>query len=94
MSRPWPKSGFSKPSRVLGLYTGELREEEAAVCVQDSIAFTREAFDFGRQLAADETRGFRLDISKNDWRAWRQRSILVTTIRPSYVFRWGSTHVY
>ncbi len=37
--------GFSKPSRVVSLYTGTPQEEDATGRFHASIAFTREAFD-------------------------------------------------
>lgn len=85
--------GFSKPSRVLSLYTGTLQEEDATGRFHASIAFTREAFesaggwpltkrgDFDQQLLARLSRS----------------SAIVDPCRnhpPSYVFRWGSTGAY
>tara|TARA_R110002096_G_C14446168_1_gene711159 strand:+ start:207 stop:851 length:645 start_codon:yes stop_codon:yes gene_type:complete len=85
--------GFSKPSRVLSLYTGELREEEAAGRFHASIAFTRESFD--------TTGGWPLTKRGDfDQTFLRRLAGVMTTVDPcrthppSYVFRWGSTRSY
>jgi len=84
---------WSKPSKVLSDYTGQVQEEDAAGRFHASVAFTRQAFekaggwpltlrgDFDQQLIA------------------RLNSIgpaadPCTMASPSYVFRWGSTGAY
>lgn len=86
-------NSWSKPSTVLSLYTGEVREEEATGRFHASLAVSRTAFeqcggwpltlrgDFDQQLIA------------------RLNSIgkpgdPCMTNKPGYVFRWGSTGAY
>ena len=84
---------WSKPSKVLSDYTGEIQEEDATGRFHASLAFTRQAFeqvggwpltlrgDFDQQLIAKlNTVGLLGD------------PCLVA--KPGYVFRWGSTGAY
>ncbi|WP_145427689.1 hypothetical protein [Symmachiella dynata] len=78
---------------MLSLYTGELREEEAAGRFHASIAFTCEAFD--------STGGWPLTKSRDFDQTFLQRLASVTNTvdpchnhPPSYVLRWGSTAGY
>ena len=86
-------AGFSKPSRVLSLYTGELREEEAAGRFHASIAFTREVFE----AVGGRPKTKRGDFDQMFLRLLAGAARTVDCCRaspPSYVFRWGSTHAY
>ena len=84
--------GFSKPSRVLSLYTGEVEEEAAAGRFHASLAFTREAFD--------EAGGWPLTKRGDFDQVFIKRMSIngqVDTCQhgePSYVFRWQSTGEY
>jgi hypothetical protein len=84
---------WSKPSKVLSDYTGEIREEDATGRFHASIAMTRQAFiqcggwpltlrgDFDQQLLARlATTGTPADPCSD--------------AQPGYVFRWGSTGAY
>jgi len=85
--------GFSKPSRVLSLYTGEPREEEAAGRFHASIAFTRESLD----LAGGWPLTKRGDFDQTFLQRLAGAATAVDPCRtfpPSYVFRWGSTQSY
>ncbi len=85
--------GFSKPSRVLSLYTGELHEEEAVGRFHASIAFTREVFE----LAGGWPLTKRGDFDQTFLQRLAGVATLVDPCRafaPSYVFRWGSTRCY
>jgi len=84
---------WSKPSKVLSDYTGQIEEEDATGRFHASLAFTRQAFekvggwpltmrgDFDQQLIA---RLNELGLPGNP----------CTVASPSYVFRWGSTGAY
>lgn len=84
---------WSKPSKVLSDYTGQIQEEDATGRFHASIAMTRNAFeivcgwpltlrgDFDQQLIAKLT-------------ATGTPSDPVAVAPPGYVFRWGSTHAY
>jgi hypothetical protein len=84
---------WSKPSRVLSDYTGQIEEEDATGRFHASLAFTRLAFeqvggwpltlrgDFDQQLVA---RLNGLGIAADP----------CSVASPSYVFRWGSTGAY
>ena len=84
---------WSKPSKVLSLYTGEVQEEDATGRFHASMAFTRQAFgyvcgwpltmrgDFDQQLLARFT-GIGPPADP------------CSVTEPSYVFRWGSTAAY
>lgn len=85
--------GFSKPSRVLSLYTGTLQEEDATGRFHASIAFTREAFDSAGGWPLTK----RGDFDQQLLARLSQSSATVDPCRthpPSYVFRWGSTGSY
>ena len=84
---------WSKPSKVLSDYTGEIREEDATGRFHASIAMTRQAFiqcggwpltlrgDFDQQLLARlATTGTPADPCSVE--------------PPGYIFRWGSTQAY
>jgi hypothetical protein len=84
---------WSKPSKVLSDYTGEIQEEDAAGRFHASLAFTRRALeqvggwpmtlrgDFDQQLIARlNAVGFAGDPCE--------------FADPAYVFRWGSTGAY
>ena len=85
--------GFSKPSRVLSLYTGTLQEEAGAGRFHASIAFTREAYETAGGWPLTKRGDF-------DQQLLTRLSQAATTVDPchthppSYVFRWGSTHAY
>ncbi|MEI7702816.1 MAG: glycosyltransferase family A protein, partial [Planctomycetia bacterium] len=84
---------WSKPSKVLSDYTGEIREEDATGRFHASLAFTRQAFeqvggwpltlrgDFDQQLLARLT-------------AIGSPADPCAVAGPGYVFRWGSTGAY
>lgn len=84
---------WSKPSKVLSDYTGEIQEEDATGRFHASLAFTRQALeqvggwpltlrgDFDQQLIAR----FNAIGPAGD-------SCLLAA--PSYIFRWGSTGAY
>jgi len=84
---------WSKPSKVLSDYTGQIQEEDATGRFHASLAFTRQAFeqvagwpltmrgDFDQQLIASLN-----SIGKP--------GDPCTVDRPGYVFRWGSTGAY
>jgi hypothetical protein len=84
---------WSKPSKVLSDYTGQIEEEDAAGRFHASFAFTRQAFeqvggwpltlrgDFDQQLIA------RLNGLASPGNPCSVES-------PSYIFRWGSTGAY
>jgi hypothetical protein len=84
---------WSKPSRVLSDYTGEMQEEDATGRFHASLAFTRHAIeqvagwpltmrgDFDQQLIA------RLN-------GLGSPADPCSVGNPSYVFRWGSTGAY
>ena len=84
---------WSKPSKVLSDYTGEIREEDATGRFHASIAMTRQAFDecggwpltmrgdFDQQLIARLT-------------AVGPSADPCSVAEPAYVFRWGSTDAY
>ena len=84
---------WSKPSKVLSDYTGEIQEEDATGRFHASLAFTRLAFekvggwpltlrgDFDQQLIA------RLN-------GLGSPADPCSVGNPSYVFRWGSTGAY
>jgi len=84
---------WSKPSKVLSDYTGEIREEDATGRFHASIAMRREAFaqcggwpltlrgDFDQQL-----------IARLNGLGYAADPCAVAS--PSYVFRWGSTGAY
>jgi cellulose synthase/poly-beta-1,6-N-acetylglucosamine synthase-like glycosyltransferase len=84
---------WSKPSKVLSLYTGKLQEEDAAGRFHASIAMTRQAFD--------ECGGWPLTM-RGDFD--QQLLARLTATGPSgdpcsvagsgYIFRWGSTGAY
>jgi glycosyltransferase involved in cell wall biosynthesis len=85
--------GFSKPSRVLSLYTGTLQGEDATGRFHASIAFTRAAFD----AAGGWPLTRRGDFDQQFLARLSQSSATTDPCRthaPSYVFRWGSTHSY
>jgi len=84
---------WSKPSKVLSDYTGEVQEEDATGRFHASLAFTRLALekvcgwpltlrgDFDQQLIA---RLNELGLPGNP----------CTIANPTYIFRWGSTGAY
>ncbi len=84
---------WSKPSKVLSDYTGQIQEEEATGRFHASLAFTRQAFeqvgawpltmrgDFDQQLLARLT-------------ATGPSGDPCSVAGPGYVFRWGSTDAY
>jgi hypothetical protein len=84
---------WSKPSKVLSDYTGQIEEEDATGRFHCSLAFTRQAFenargwpvtlrgDFDQQLIA---RLCGLGSAGNP----------CAVNRPSYIFRWRSTGAY
>jgi hypothetical protein len=84
---------WSKPSKVLSDYTGQIEEEDATGRFHASLAFTRQAFenvsgwpltprgDFDQQLIA------RLN-------GLSPVADPCTFASPSYVFRWSSTGAY
>ncbi len=84
---------WSKPSKVLSDYTGQILEEDASGRFHASLAFTRQAFeqvggwpltlrgDFDQQLIA------RLN-------GLARPSNPCSVGSPSYIFRWGSTGAY
>jgi glycosyltransferase involved in cell wall biosynthesis len=84
---------WSKPSKVLSDYTGEIREEDATGRFHASLAFTRHAFeqvggwpltlrgDFDQQLIS------RLNAIGLPGDPYQLAA-------PAYVFRWGSTGAY
>ncbi len=84
---------WSKPSKVLSDYTGQIEEEDATGRFHASLAFTRQAFeqvggwpltlrgDFDQQLIARLT-------------AMGQPADPCSVAEPGYVFRWGSTAAY
>lgn len=84
---------WSKPSKVLSDYTGQIQEEDAIGRFHASMAMTRSAFDqcggwpltlrgdFDQQLIA------RLN-------AVGMPADPCTAAGPGYVFRWGSTGAY
>jgi glycosyltransferase involved in cell wall biosynthesis len=84
---------WSKPSKVLSDYTGEIREEDATGRFHASLAFTRQTLekvggwpvtlrgDFDQQLIA------RLNGLDDPGDPCRIAS-------PAYIFRWGSTGAY
>mgnify|MGYP002624056713 CR=1 FL=1 len=85
--------GFSKPSRVLSLYTGKLREEESAGRFHASIAFTREVFNAAGGWPLTK----RGDFDQTFLRRLVGAATIVDpcrTVPPSYVFRWSSTRTY
>ncbi len=84
---------WSKPSKVLSDYTGQIQEEDATGRFHASLAFTRQAFgqvagwpltlrgDFDQQLIARlNSRGIAGDPCE--------------FATPAYLFRWGSTGAY
>ncbi len=84
---------WSKPSKVLSDYTGEIQEEDATGRFHASLAFSRQAFeqvggwpltlrgDFDQQLLARlATTGTPADPCSVE--------------PPGYIFRWGSTQAY
>lgn len=84
-------AAWSKPSRVLSLYTGKLEEEPAAGRFHASILLTRRAWesvrwqengraDFDQQLMASLTQKFGPPADP-----------LEVESQPQYIFRWGST---
>lgn len=87
------QGGFSKPSRVLSLYTGTLQEEDATGRFHASIAFTREAFDAAGGWPLTK----RGDFDQQFLARLSQTSVTVDPCRThpsSYIFRWGSTGAY
>jgi hypothetical protein len=84
---------WSKPSKVLSDYTGQIQEEDATGRFHASLTFTRHAFeqvggwpltlrgDFDQQLIA---RLNSLGIAGDP----------CAVASPSYIFRWGSTGAY
>ncbi len=84
---------WSKPSKVLSDYTGEIREEDATGRFHASIAMTRQAFDqcggwpltqrcdFDQQLLARLV-------------AVGESADPCSVAEPGYVFRWSSTGAY
>jgi len=85
--------GFSKPSRVLSLYTGELREEDAEGRFHASIAFTRDTLDTAGGWPLTKRGDFDQAFLQRLARAGTTVDPC-RTYPPSYVFRWGSTHSY
>ena len=84
---------WSKPSKVLSLYTGELQEEDATGRFHASIAMTRQAFD--------ECGGWPLTMRGDFDQQLLARLTAVgpsadpcSDAQPGYVFRWGSTGAY
>ena len=84
---------WSKPSKVLSLYTGELQEEDATGRFHASIAMTRQAFD--------QCCGWPLTMRGDFDQQLLARLAAIgpsadpcTVAGPGYVFRWGSTRSY
>jgi glycosyltransferase involved in cell wall biosynthesis len=84
---------WSKPSKVLSDYTGEIREEDATGRFHASIAMTRQAFEHVRGWPLTLRGDFDQQlISKlNGVGAPGDPCSLA---KPGYVFRWGSTGAY
>ncbi len=84
---------WSKPSKVLSLYTGELQEEDASGRFHASISMTRKAFE--------QVGGWPLTLQGDfDQQLMARLSSVGTAAdpcldsEPAYVFRWGSTGAY
>jgi len=88
-----PDGGFSKPSRVLSLYTGAPQEEDATGRFHASVAFTREVFDSAGGWPLTK----RGDFDQQFLARMSRVAVTADSCRdhpPSYVFRWGSTGAY
>jgi hypothetical protein len=84
---------WSKPSKVLSDYSGQIEEEDATGRFHGSLAFTRETFE--------QVGGWPLTLRGDfDQQFIRRLNCLgvpadpVTIAAPSYIFRWGSTGAY
>lgn len=84
---------FSKPSKILSLYTEKLQEEPASGRFHGSIAFKRSLFNTINGWPLSQ----RGDFDQELMTRLSQHGKLVDTCQygsPCYVFRWGSTNSY
>ncbi len=91
----YPLSGFSKPSRVLSTYTGQVETEDASGRFHASIAFTRGMFDHLGGWPQTKRADFDQQFIRNLSEAVRNELCDPCEIAPpSYCFRYGSTQEY
>ena len=88
------RCGFSQPSRVLSLYSGQLAEEPTAGRFHASLACTRDAFDRAGGWPMTKRADFDQSLIKRLNQAAGGTADPCELLPPSYVFRWRSTEAY